>query len=923
MTLEEKIAQIIFIRMHSNKDAQYNAQKIKEIEKYQPGGVCFFQGGPVREINLINKIQAVSKIPLMVSMDAEWGVAMRLDSVPTFPRKMTLGALPAEYNNLIYEMGSAIAEQCKLLGIHVNYAPCVDVNNNAKNPVINSRSFGENREWVLEKSLQYMHGMQDNGVIACAKHFPGHGDTEVDSHYGLPVIKKTKQQLWETELYPFQKMIENGCEMIMVSHLNIPALDDMPGSIATTSYKIVTELLRNEMGFNGIIITDGMEMDGLRKTYPKGAVAEIKCLQAGIDVLLLPNELSIIIPAIKKAVENGEISEASIDEKCLRVLQMKEKWGINTFQSLNVTNVVKQLNDEKVKDLIKQVEAKALTLIKNEKQFLPLQGKEKIGVMFIGDAENESFTKKICQEFGLPFVKIDKNIKKEDFPASLAKFSKYDQVIVVYLSTNQAPSRDYGITQTSVAFLNELGKSKKVILSLFGNPYALAQFKSLNRFDAVIVGYQRTENSVRAAFQGIFEEMLFEGLLPVTVLDYKSQMNAMSSISDIRQSEIKNRKEIDQIIEDAINEKVFPGCQILVYKKGKPLFVKNYGTTNYNNDNRVTAHTMYDVASITKPLATTLALMKLYDEKKFSLKDTIGQYVSWLAGSDKSGLRIEELLTHTAGFPAFIPFYKNLLPDSVRMNYLNDFETDVFKIPVANNLFLNPEYQDTIKRIFCDIKLRPKKYLYSDLGLLLLKEMVENIINESCEEYIFSEFYKPLGLENTAFSPALKGFDLERVAPTENDTLFRMQVMHGYVHDQTSALFGGFAGNSGLFSTAQDLLVILEMLMNKGTYKGKRYFSEKTVQLFTSPYLCNGAKCRALGFYTPASEKPSEILPRQSDSKTFGHQGFTGTVFWCDPKEDLIYVFLSNRVHPNIEPNLLSQKKIRLLVHEIIYESLR
>jgi CubicO group peptidase (beta-lactamase class C family) len=722
--------------------------------------------------------------------------------------------------------------------------------------------------------------------------------------------------------------------MIMVSHLNIPALDNTPGSIATTSYKIVTELLRNEMGFNGIIITDGMEMDGLRKTYPKGAVAEIKCLQAGIDVLLLPNELSIIIPAIKKAVENGEISEASIDEKCLRVLQMKEKWGINTFQPLNSGNVVKQLNDEKVKDLIKQMETKALTLVKNEKQFLPLQGREKIGVMFIGDPENESFTKKICQEFGLPFVKIDKNIKKEDFPAALAKFSKFDQVIVVYLSTNQAPSRNYGITQTSVAFLNELGKSKKVILSLFGNPYALAQFKSLNRFDAAIVGYQRTENSVRAAFQGIFGEAPFEGLLPIAVLDYKSQTNAYlgqkaegrkqkAGAAEVSFFSEKYRKEIDRMIAESIEEKVFPGCQILVYKKGKTLFVKNYGTTNYDNNNRVTAHTMYDVASITKPLATTLALMKLYDEKKFSLKDTIGQYVSWLAGSDKSGLRIEELLTHTAGLPAFVPFYKNLMHDSVKMNYLSNFETDVFNIPVANNLFLNSGYQDTIKRKFCDLKLRPKKYLYSDLGLFLLKEMVENITNESCEEYIFSQFYKPLGLEHTVFNPALKGFDLERVAPTENDTLFRLQMMHGYVHDQTSALFGGFAGNSGLFSTAEDLSVILEMLMNKGTYKGKRYLSEKTVQLFTSPYFCNGTKRRALGFYTPASEKPSEILPKQSDARTFGHQGFTGTVFWCDPKEDLIYIFLSNRVHPNVEPNLLSQKKIRLLVHELIYESLR
>jgi len=932
MTLEEKIAQLIFIRIHSNKDVQYNVQKIKEIEKYQPGGVCFFQGGPVREINLTNKIQAVSKIPLLVSMDAEWGVAMRLDSVPVFPRQMTLGALSAANDELIYEMGREVANQCKMLGIHLNFAPCVDVNNNAKNPVINSRSFGENRELVVKKALEYMRGMQDHGVIACAKHFPGHGDTEVDSHYSLPVIKKTKQELWKTELYPFQKMIEAGCEMIMVSHLNIPALDDAPGSISTISYKTVTELLRNEMGFPGIIITDGMEMEGLRKTYPNGAVAEIKCLQAGIDLLLLPNELSVIIPAIRKAVETGEISEESINEKCLKVLQMKEKWGLTSFEPLSSVNVAQKLNDEKIKSLIKQLETKALTLLKNNNTIIPLVEKAPlVAVLFIGDNENENFARKISQEFNLPFVKIDKNIKKEEIPASIAKFSKYDNVIVLYLSTNQAPARNYGITQESVAFLNELGKSKKVILSLFGNPYALEQFKSLDRFDAVIVGYQRTENSTRAVLQGIFGELPFEGMLPVSVLNYQSQTNTDTREKGEGRKEKgelyflqgKYSEEIDQIIEKGIKDHIFPGCQILVLKTGKTLFAKNYGTINYQKENQVTAHTLYDVASITKPLATTLALMKLYDEKKFSLKDTIGKFVPWLKGSNKSRLRIEELLTHTSGLQAFIPFHKDLEIDSVRTIYLNDVETEIFNIPVAKNLFLNPAYQDTIRKVIYDSNLKPKRYLYSDLGFILLKEMIENITRKSYEEFILTEFYEPLGLKNTCFNSVLKDVDLERIAPTEQDTSFRRQVVHGYVHDQASALFGGFAGNSGLFSTAQDLSVILQMLMNKGTYNGKRYISEKTVQLFTAPYSCNGTKRRTLGFDTPSAEKPSEILPKHANANTFGHQGFTGTVFWCDPKEELIYIFLSNRVYPNVEPNLLSKSKIRLLVHEKIYESLR
>ena len=923
MTLEEKIAQLIIIRIHSNKDAQCNTQKIKEIEKYQPGGVCFFQGGPLREINLNNKIQSVSKIPLLVSMDAEWGVAMRLDSVPAFPRQMTLGALSAENDALIYEMGKEVANQCKSLGIHLNFAPCVDVNNNAKNPVINSRSFGENKELVVDKALQYMRGMQDNGLIACIKHFPGHGDTETDSHADLPVITKSKQQLWETELYPFQKMLINGCEMVMVSHLNIPALDDTPGSIATTSHKIVTDLLRNEMGFKGIIITDGMEMDGLRKTYPKGADAEIKSLQAGVDILLLPNELSVIIPLLKKAVENGEISEKSIDEKCLKVLQLKEKWGITTFQPLKTKNVVTELNSEKVNQLIKQIEEKALTLVKNDRNILPLSEKENTCFLFIGDTENESYAKKISAEFGLPFIKIEKTVKKEEIPAALAKFSKYDQIIVVYLSTNQSPAKNYGITRESVAFLNELGKTKKIVLALFGNPYALAQFKTLNSINAVIVGYQRTENSVRAAMKGIYGNVEFEGQLPVSVLREKGEGRKENENINTLNPYFQKAPlvaEIDKIIEKGIRERIFPGCQVRVSKNGKPLLVKNYGTTDYNIENPVTDNTLYDVASITKPLATTLALMKLYDEGKFSLKDTIGRYVSWLAGSNKSRLRIDELLTHTSGLQSFIPFYKELLPDSVKNIYLNGFQTDIFSVQVAHQLFLNPEFQDTIRKIIYESDLKPKKYLYSDLGFLLLKEMIEKITQKSCDEYLFYEFYDPLRLMDTYFNPIVSGVPFRMVAPTENDTLFRKQVVRGYVHDQTAALFGGFAGNAGLFSTAKDLAVILEMLMNKGVYSGKRYMSEKTVQLFTSPYLCNGSKRRSLGFDTPNAEKPSEILPKKASTNTFGHTGFTGTVFYCDPKESLIYIFLSNRVYPDAEPNLLSKSKIRLLVHEQIYE---
>ncbi|HPS72420.1 MAG TPA: glycoside hydrolase family 3 protein, partial [Bacteroidales bacterium] len=501
MTLEEKIAQLLIIRIHSNYDETYNAKMVADIQHYQPGAVCFFQGGPFREINLTNRIQEVSRIPILVTMDAEWGPSMRLDSMPRFPRNMTLGALLPQYDSLIYEMGKEIGRECKMLGIHVNYAPVVDVNNNSKNPVINSRSFGENKEWVVRKGLAYMQGLQSEQIVPCAKHFPGHGDTEVDSHLGLPIITKSKEALAETEFYPFTKMIAQNVEMIMVSHLNIPALDSSQNSIATLSYPIVTGLLKKEMGYNGIIVSDGMEMDGLRKFYKNGAEAEIKCLLAGVDLLCLPNDMNIIIPEIKKAVENGIISEKEINEKCLKILKLKEDLGLTTFTPISIDSG-KIFDFTRANDLIKTIETKALTLVTNQ-GIIPISNQTNCAVVIIGDQETTPFCEQICKDRSLKYILVNKELTNYESQKAISSLNAYSTVIVVYIGTNQAPAKQYGITSQSVRFIHELKKSKKVILTLFGNPYALEQFNDLNQFSAIVVGYQRTATSVSSTFDGL------------------------------------------------------------------------------------------------------------------------------------------------------------------------------------------------------------------------------------------------------------------------------------------------------------------------------------------------------------------------------------------------------------------------------------
>lgn len=954
MTLEEKIAQLLIIRIHSNYDETYNAKMVTAIQQYQPGAVCFFQGGPFREINLTNRIQEVSRIPILVTMDAEWGPSMRLDSMPRFPRNMTLGALLPQYDSLIYEMAKEIGRECKMLGIHVNYAPVVDVNNNSKNPVINSRSFGENKEWVVRKGLAYMRGLQSEQIVPCAKHFPGHGDTEVDSHLGLPVITKSKEALAETEFYPFTKMIEQNVEMIMVSHLNIPALDSSQNSIATLSYPIVTGLLKKEMGYNGIIVSDGMEMDGLRKFYKNGAEAEIKCLLAGVDLLCLPNDMNIIIPEIKKAVETGIISEKEINEKCLKILKLKEDLGLTTFTPISIDSN-KIYDFTRANDLIKTIETKALTLVTNQ-GIIPIANQTNCAVVIIGDQETTPFCEQICKDRSIKYIIVNKELTNYESQKAISSLNSYSTVIVVYIGTNQAPAKQYGITSQSVRFINELKKSKNVILTLFGNPYALEQFNDLNQYSAIVVGYQRTATSVSSTFDGLFGKIRFEGVLPVTTSKYKSRTNyytpvpislhlsqpnpasnnpapninsAIQSNTTVVPSVNSNMiptttvKEIDSIVQNGINTQCFPGCQVLVLKKGKTLFSKNYGSLKYDQKVPVESNTLYDIASITKVAGTTMAVMKLYDQKKIGLKNQVEDYLPFFKNSQVGRITIDELLTHTSGLPAFIPFYRKLENDSMRYIYINNIQNEIFTEHVAREFYLNKEFKTVMLQQIKDCKLDRKNYTYSDIGFVLLKEIVESITKQTIDQYLAEQFYTPMEMKNTCFNPMNHGFKLEQIAPTENDSFFRMQSIQGYVHDQTAALFGGVCGNAGIFSTAEDLGKLLTMILQKGTYKGSRYLSEETVELFTSPYPLHQCNTRGLGFYTPNNPDPSEILPKQASNMTFGHQGFTGTVCWVDPKEELIYIFLSNRVYPNIEPNNLVKSKIRLILHEKIYEALK
>lgn len=925
MTLEEKIAQLMIVRVSSTGTAAETKAMLDDITRYQPGGVCFFKGGPVREAALTNQMQALSKVPLLVSIDGEWGPNMRIDSCSAFPRQMTLGALSANNDALIYQMGLEVAAQCKAIGVNLNFAPCIDINNNAKNPVINSRSFGEDRDKVFHKANLYLQGMMDGGIIGCIKHFPGHGDTETDSHLGLPVIKKSRAELDELELYPYRQFINEGADMIMVAHLNIPALDSSRNSVSSHSHPIVTELLKNEYGYTGIIITDGLEMQGVRKHNRFEGDVEIKALLAGVDILLLPDKPSLAIQAIKNAVDSGLIPIELINERCLRVLNFKEYKGVLDSKPVDLTTIPQAIATSNAININNKLEQKALTLLKNE-ELLPLKHDscaDSIAFLCIGHSEYQKEYKEIVSQYGLTYVWQDKSISNKTKSTVCKqitdKLAPYPTVIIAFGGSNQLAGKKYGIDDDVIALLNQIAKDKKTVLIHMGNPYALNYFGSTQDYKALMVTYQFTPSTLRSALEACFGEIACEGTLPVSINEYPSGTGLTHTQIDTNFSKLPEActKQIDNLLQQGIRDKVYPGCVVLAMQDGKLLYRKAFGHYTYDQQDEVTANTMYDVASITKTAATTLAVMKLYDEGKIKLHDHIGEYLPYLHGTNKAHITLAELLTHTSGMPAFIPFYTKIQNDT---NYLRCNKSPNFGIKVADNLYLRNDYPDTMRYIISHCKLGHHQYLYSDLNMVLLKDMVETITGQSMDQYLTEHFYRPMGLNHTCFNPLEHGFIKSEIAPTERDETFRHQVVQGYVHDQTAALFYGNAGDAGLFTTAGELAAIYQMLLDGGVYNGKRYFSEVTVRLFTSAHPMHGCEVRGLGFHTPKHPGTSSIVPAKSSKKTFGHQGFTGTVVWCDPDNRLIYVFLSNRVYPTCYPNKLSQSGIRLKAHEMIYQ---
>ena len=924
MSVQEKIGQLFMISAYSNRDSVHTNEVNKLIQDYKVGGLIFFQGGPVRQAKLTNLYQSKAKVPLFIGIDAEWGLGMRLDSTYTYPWNMTLGAI--QDLSLIENVGRNMANEDKRIGIHFNFAPVLDINTNPKNPIIGNRSFGEDKVNVSNRAIALMKGVQSQGVFSTGKHFPGHGDTATDSHKTLPLITFSKERLEMVELYPYKQIFDEGLVSVMVAHLSIPSLEPLSNYPSSASYNIVTNLLQKELGFEGLIFTDGLAMKGATDFKGPGDL-EIAVLLAGNDIFLGPENVPLAFQKLETACNEGVITEERLAHSVKKILHYKFKAGLNKYKPIEINNIYNDLNPSQNDALHYKLYENAITVLKNEKEILPIKNlDQKIAYVKMGDDVNSTFVTTLKKYTEVTEV-ANTNIESLN-----DELKKYDIVIIGFHKLNK-PWEKQNFTDTELLRLQEIAKHNKVILDIFTKPYSLLPVTNFDDIEGLVVSYQNSNISQVVSAELLFGAVSAKGKLPVSI-------NTFFNINDGLSTEKLNRlafttpenvdmnpmilSKIDAVAQKAIDGKMAPGMQVLVARKGSVIFQKSYGNQTYDNGKKVTNTDLYDVASISKMISTLPNVMQLYDKEKVNLDTKLKDMVPLFAKTNKADISFKDLLTHYAGLQAWIPFYKATLDNEGKPSakYYRKIAESQFSTKVADGLYIRNDYHDTIMKIIADSPLSLKKeYKYSDFTFIILKEYLEKKTHKKLEDLSQQNFYSTLGMNNTLYNP-LDKFERTNIAPTEVDNYFRYQVIQGYVHDMAAAMEGGVAGHAGIFSNAMDVAKMMQMYLQKGNYGNKQYFSEQTFDAFNTCYYADKGIQRGLGFDKRIG-KDGPTCACVSPS-SFGHTGFTGDIAWVDPETEIVYVFLSNRTYPgtNGDENKLAKGKIREDIQKIIQEAI-
>ena len=923
---EQRVGQLINVRANwPNKAYLSDIQQL--IEDYNIGGVTFFRTDALPLLKQANEWQSMAKTPMMIAIDGEWGLGMRINDGMSYPFQMTLGAIKNQ--QLIGEMGRQIAEQCRRIGINVDFAPDIDVNSEPSNPVIGMRSFGENPQAVAERGTQYALGLQNNGVLPTMKHFPGHGDTKTDSHETLPKVDKKLKQIKKTELYPFDYLIDNGVAGVMVGHLYMPALEPQKNLSSSISKKVVSGYLKDEMGFRGLIFSDAMEMKGAYQGVHPDSVG-LKAIMAGVDVVLMPINPRNTIQIIVNQLDNYEVRKR-VEESCKKVLRYKYRLGLADYQPQSELSVDNDLHQKKYYNLKQRLYNEAVTMLCNNKKMLPLTKDADIAVVTLGGTDDVA-QKLVKKGYKVKSYVLEKTIKKSDKTRIINDLKNYNTVIVNIRETSIYATKNFGITDDMVDFVKDLSKNNKIVFNLFACPYALEKFTFKKSPMAIIIGYEDVKCVVNAVVDVMSGDLNPVGKLPVSVgrkyrvgsgLGFEDVLTPETLPISLIDNEFTNK--IDSIAMNGIEIGAYPGCQIFAMKDGAVIYDKCFGYFTYDSIHAVQPDDVYDLASLTKVFASTFAIMKLYDDGKISLDSKLSDYFPFLKNTDKADIRLIDIMTHQTGITAWVPIYKTLIVDG-RPDpevFRQDIDED-HTIRVAKDMYISNDFHFDIFETVKVQQMGEKKYKYSDLGFYFFPKIVEMVTDMPFERYLDENFYKPLNLNHIYYKP-LKHIEIDKIAPTENDTVFRMQQLCGDVHDQAAALMGGVSGHAGLFGNARDLAVMMQLLLDGGYANNRQFLSSYTIKKFTSAPYADNMNRRGIGFDKPEVDPsvPYYTPAKQSSMRSFGHTGFTGTFAWADPENGLIVIFLSNRVYPDASNNKLMEKDIRTKIHEAFYEAVK
>jgi beta-N-acetylhexosaminidase len=910
MTLEEKLGQLVMVyywgRFTSTEDPAYQ-ELLREVKQNHVGGIILQAKRTPTGVErsqvypsaaLANELQRAAKIPLLVAADFETGTAMRLADGTAFPSAMAVGATGDPRD--AYTMGKVTALEARAAGINWIFAPVADVNDNPDNPIINFRSFGEDPQRVAEFVAQFVRGVQENGALATAKHFPGHGDVSVDSHLALPLVPGDLAELQRVELVPFRAAIAAGVGAVMSGHLAVPALEPDTNVPATLSHRVLTDLLRENLGFDGVAVTDALDMGGVTTIDSPPDVA-VRAVEAGSDVLLIPPVADAALAALKRAVEDGQLPQTRVDAAVRHVLSAKAKLGLETNRLVNLNTLNSSFGSPKFKAEAQDIADRGITLLRDEPKILPLDSTKPLHVLLTiisGDPdplpgvplENEI----IPRVDGLQVIRVDSSFVRAA-TVKLPPPETYDVAIAAVFVRVADRKGSVGLPDDEASLLNQLlASGKPTIVACLGSPYLLSRFPNAKTW---IAGFGTQDVVQRAMVRAIFGQIAIGGKIPVSVPDaatlgdgLRVASNPMTLVAAPETVAARLKPAFD-LLERAVADRAFPGG-VLAVGLNNQLLIHPFARLTYDaRSPAVNADTIYDVASLTKPIVTTAAIMTLVAQGSVDLDAPVSRYLpEWLSGPNRDWRKkvtVSDLLLHDSGLPAHREYFK-----------------------LAKNS------REVLQRIFVEpLAYEPEtKIEYSDLGFILLGEIVQRLTGKPLDDYAREEIFTPLGMRKSMFNPpkALRA----RIVPTENDTAFRKRQLQGEVDDSNAFAMGGVAGHAGLFTTANDVAIFAQMMLNGGIYAHQRLFSRDLVEKFTLRQEI-GDSARTLGWDVPTRNSSSG---QYFSPDAYGHNGFTGTSIWIDPDKKVFVILLTNRVYPSAANEKI--KQVRPALHDAILTAL-